>query len=81
MRRFFLIPLLTLAVLAAGCTCTMRGSATIPTKSPTASPTVRPSPTATIVPMTPEPSIAPETVTPVEPTPDASPSAGATAGN
>ena len=82
MKRFFLIPLLSLAILAAGCTCSMRGSATIPTKAPTASPTMKATPRVTAVPATPEPTVVPETPAPVEPTPaNASPSADATAGN
>lgn len=81
MKRFFLIPLLTLLILATGCTCSMRGSASIPTKAPSASPTMKATPNPTSAP-TAEPSLAPETVAPVEPTPEtANPSASATAGN
>ena len=87
MKRFFLIPALVLLILAVGCTCSVSGSATMPTTNPaaTASPTAKTTPV-----VTPEPTAttAPETVAPVEPTepvqsmmPDASPSAGATAGN
>ena len=80
MNRFFLIPLLVLLLVLTGCTCTMRGSASMPTTAPTAVPTKNATPAAT-----PKPSMSPapiETVAPVLPTePMASPSAGATAGN
>lgn len=82
MKRFFLIPLLTLAILAAGCTCTMRGSATVPTKAPSAAPTMK----ATMSPTT-NPTMSPtanptmESVAPVAPTPEASSSPNATNGN
>ena len=82
MTRFFLIPLLALLILATGCTCSVRGSASMPTEMPKASL----SPAATTAPtITAEPTIAAtptETVAPVVPTePIASPSAAATAGN
>lgn len=80
MKRFFLIPLLTLAILATGCTCSMRGSATIPTKAPSPVPTAKTTVSPTMMPSM-EPSLAPETAAPVVPTPDASSSPDATAGN
>ena len=77
MNRFFLIPLLALLILATGCTCSLRGSATMPTAKPTAAytaaPTAAPTPSVTL---------APETVAPVEPTAtNALPSASATPGS
>ena len=80
MKRFFLIPLLVLGILAAGCTCTMRGSATVPTKAPSASPTMKATQSPTLTP-TLQPSLAPETAAPVAPTPDASSTPDATIGN
>ncbi len=82
MNRFFLIPLLALLLAVTGCTCSVRGSATMPTQKPAASPTTAATPTATAMPTMsamPSMSAAPETVAPVEPT--AMPSASATAGN
>ena len=77
MNRFFLIPLLALLIFATGCTCSLRGSATMPTAKPTAAytaaPTAAPTPSVTL---------APETVAPVEPTAtNALPSASATPGS
>lgn len=79
MNRFFLIPLLALLVLATGCTCSMRGSATMPTQRPTVAPVSTPAPTMAATPVV---TPAPETVAPVEPTAtDGLPSPSATAGN
>ncbi|MBQ5992686.1 MAG: hypothetical protein IJL62_09170 [Clostridia bacterium] len=80
MKRFFLIPLLVLTLLLAGCTCSARGNISTPTKAPSAAPTMTAAPVVTQPPV---PSMMPEdTVAPVMPTePAASPSAGATAGN
>ena len=79
MNRFFLIPLLALLIFATGCTCSMRGSATMPTQKPTAAPVSTSAPTMAA---TPAATAAPETVAPVEPTAtDVLPSASATAGN
>ena len=80
MKRFFLIPALALLIALVGCTCSVRGSASMPTKAPTAKPTVSAAPIVTAQPTaiaTPA-----ETAAPVMPTePILSPSAGATAGN
>ena len=74
MNRFFLIPLLALLVLATGCTCSMRGSATMPTQRPTVAPVSTPAPTMAATPAV--------TPAPVEPTAtDGLPSPSATAGN
>lgn len=80
MKRFFLIPALALLIALVGCTCSVRGSASMPTKAPTVKPALSASPTVTAKPAV---SAAPtETAAPVMPTePIASPSAGATAGN
>ncbi len=81
MKRFFLIPLLALLIALAGCTCSVSGNASMPTKAPTSVPTAK----ATAAPVTTTPpamSAAPtETTAPVMPTePIVSPSAGASAG-
>ena len=80
MNRFFLIPLLALLLALIGCTCSVKGSATMPTAAPTTAPVTTHSPAATPAPIT---TAAPaETAAPVMPTePVASPSANATAGN
>ena len=80
MNRFFLIPLLALLLVLIGCTCSARGNISMPTKAPSAAPTMTAAPAVTQPPAT---STAPtETTAPVMPTaPIASPSAGATAGN
>ncbi|MBQ6331315.1 MAG: hypothetical protein IJI34_00930 [Clostridia bacterium] len=82
MKRFFLIPLLALLLGLVGCTCSVRGSASMPTKAPTAMPTASATPKP-IVTATPQMTTAPtETAAPVMPTePIASPSASSTAGN
>ncbi len=80
MKRFFLIPVLALLLALVGCTCSMRGNVSTPTKAPSAVPTAK----ATAAPTTqPTMSAMPtETAAPVMPTePMASPSAGTTAGN
>jgi hypothetical protein len=79
MNRFFLIPLLALLLFATGCTCTMRGSASMPTQKPTVAPVSTSAPTAASTPVA---TTVPETVAPVEPTAtNAMPTASATAGN
>ena len=79
MNRFFLIPLLALMLLAAGCACSIRGSATMPSVKPTAAPV---NTAVSMMTAAPTMTAAPETVAPVEPTAsDALPSASATAGN
>ena len=79
MKRFFLISLLALLLLATGCTCSVRGSATMPTQRPTA-PASTSAPTTAA---TPAATAAPETIAPVEPTatPASSEMPSATAGN
>ena len=83
MNRFFLIPLLALLIFATGCTCSIRGSATMPSAKPSVALVSTPAPTAVPTPSaTPAVSVVPETIAPVEPTAaNATPSASATAGN
>ena len=79
MNRFFLIPLLALLLFATGCTCSVRGSATMPTQKPTVAPVSTTVPTMAA---TPAVTSAPETIAPVEPTAtDGLPSPSATAGS
>ncbi|MBQ1631888.1 MAG: hypothetical protein II049_03620 [Clostridia bacterium] len=78
MKRFFLIPVFAALLALVGCTCSMNGSATMPSKAPSAQPTVSAAPT-----VQPTMSAMPtESAAPVMPTePIVSPSAGTTAGN
>lgn len=79
MKRFFLIPLLAALLVLAGCTCSVRGSASMPTKAPSAVPTKNATPTATMQPtMSAAPTETAAPVTSIEPI--ASPSADTTAG-
>ena len=79
MKRFFLIPLLAALLALVGCTCSVRGDASMPTKAPTAVPTASAAPAVTPQPIR---SATPEiTTAPVMPTdPIVSPTVGASAG-
>ncbi|MBQ4422918.1 MAG: hypothetical protein II872_01235 [Clostridia bacterium] len=78
MKRFFLIPLLAMLLAFAGCSCSVRGDASMPTKAPTMKPAASAAPAATASPA----ATPPETAAPVEPTtPAVSPSSGMPGGN
>ncbi len=82
MKRFFLIPVLALMLALVGCTCSMRGNVSMPTKAPTAVPTKNATPAVTAQPtMSAMPTETAAPVMPTEPVTSAAPSAGATDGN